>query len=267
LTATSPERTAALDVLAEWPDREGALGVLVDHLDVPNALDAATRLVKRIARTSPAAAESALEKVAARVSGASARAEVQAVRTELNQYRGYIKRWMITGPYTPVPGKTPFEDIYPDEPDGKGRPTSPRLVKLPAATTRRAIEIDLNKLYGHHENCSACLRTVLHSSEAFKARLELGSDDGVKVWLNGTLVHTMDAHRPVKPAEDSVPIQLKQGWNSLLFKVAQGSGGWGLCARIVSPDGQPLPGVDVVLAGERQALWPNPEPNKEDTPE
>ncbi len=48
------------------------------------------------------------------------------------------------------------------------------------------------------DNRVAYLRTKVWSPKEQKARLELGSDDGVKVWLNGQLVHANNAVRPVR---------------------------------------------------------------------
>jgi hypothetical protein len=44
-------------------------------------------------------------------------------------------------------------------------------------------------------------------------------------------------------------VQLKQGWNLLLAKVTQGTGEWGLCARLVDDAGKPLEGLVVSASG------------------
>ncbi len=66
----------------------------------------------------------------------------------------------------------------------------------------------------------------------------LGSDDGVRVWLNGELVHTNPAYRGATPDQDRVSVRLNKGWNKLLIKVLQGGGGWGYYVRFVNPEGQ-----------------------------
>ncbi len=57
--------------------------------------------------------------------------------------------------------------------------------------------------------------------------LSLGSDDGIKVWLNGQLVHNNPAMRAVSPGSDRVKLKLKKGANELLIKVNNGGGGYG----------------------------------------
>jgi len=73
--------------------------------------------------------------------------------------------------------------------------------------------------------------------------LELGSDDGVKVWLNGELVHEKNIGRPLKPGEDAEQVTLKAEWNDLLLKVTNGGGGWEACVCLVDKDGNLLKGV------------------------
>jgi hypothetical protein len=87
------------------------------------------------------------------------------------------------------------------------------------------------------------LRSRVWSLKAQPALLELGSDDAVKAWVNGDIVHSNFTHRPVRPWEDRADIELHEGWNSLLMKIVQGGGGWGACARVRSREGADLEGL------------------------
>jgi len=69
------------------------------------------------------------------------------------------------------------------------------------------------------------------------ALLEIGSDDGVKVWLNDQLVHSNNVARPLQPGSDKAQVTLRQGWNRLLLKITQNNQGWEFCARLRQPDG------------------------------
>lgn len=89
----------------------------------------------------------------------------------------------------------------------------------------------------------AYLRTEIWSPEEQMAVLEVGSDDGVKVWLNGEVVHANNAMRGVQPGQDRVDVTLRRGWNELMLKVTQGGGGWGACVRPVDSEGKPLQDV------------------------
>lgn len=72
--------------------------------------------------------------------------------------------------------------------------------------------------------------------EERKAFLGIGSDDAVKVWLNGRLVHENWAGRGVRLDDDLVPVELEPGKNRLLLKVQNGVGAWGLACRLMSED-------------------------------
>jgi CubicO group peptidase (beta-lactamase class C family) len=63
--------------------------------------------------------------------------------------------------------------------------------------------------------------------------LGLGSDDGVKVWLNGKLVHENWIPRGINKDEDLVPLHLVKGSNQVLLKVQDMQGGWGFMVRLL----------------------------------
>ena len=53
-----------------------------------------------------------------------------------------------------------------------------------------------------------------------------GSDDAVKVWLNGELVHNNPVDRGARDFQDQFPVTLKKGTNILLVAVYERSGAW-----------------------------------------
>jgi hypothetical protein len=63
--------------------------------------------------------------------------------------------------------------------------------------------------------------------------LGIGSDDGVKVWLNGELVHENWLHRGVVSDNDRVPVNFKKGKNQLVLKIQNALGPWGFCCRLL----------------------------------
>jgi hypothetical protein len=75
------------------------------------------------------------------------------------------------------------------------------------------------------------------------ARLEVGSDDAVKVWLNGRLVHQFRGVRGHEALQDRLPVTLDAGWNTVRLKVVQGDGGWGFSCALRMPGGAPLEGL------------------------
>ena len=103
--------------------------------------------------------------------------------------------------------------------------------------------IDFAKVLGQQQNCAVYMRTQAYVPEAQPAQLQIGSDDGVKAWVNGEAVHSNNIPRGVNAFDDNVEINLNEGWNKLLLKVVQGGGGYGGCARISAPDGGEIAGI------------------------
>ncbi|MDE0481797.1 MAG: leucine-rich repeat domain-containing protein [Candidatus Poribacteria bacterium] len=66
----------------------------------------------------------------------------------------------------------------------------------------------------------------LDSPKQQETTMLVGSDDSVKVWLNGTVVHTNAVHRGSDGYQDVFAVTLKQGINVLLVAVYEGGGGW-----------------------------------------
>src|SRR6185503_12577282 len=68
---------------------------------------------------------------------------------------------------------------------------------------------------------------------ATKGLLGIGSDDAIKVWLNGKLVHENWAIRATTPDDDVVPVEFQRGKNTLLVKVLNVEGAWGFALRLI----------------------------------
>lgn len=64
----------------------------------------------------------------------------------------------------------------------------------------------------------------INSPEAKKMRVSLGSDDGIKVWLNGELLFANDVKRGATAGQDYVTLPLREGNNDLLMKVVNREG-------------------------------------------
>ena len=69
--------------------------------------------------------------------------------------------------------------------------------------------------------------------EKTKGVLGLGSDDAVKVWLNGKLVHENWSDRACAPDDDMVPVEFAAGKNQLLLKVQNVQGDWSFACRLL----------------------------------
>ncbi|HOK09230.1 MAG TPA: DUF4091 domain-containing protein [Candidatus Hydrogenedens sp.] len=66
--------------------------------------------------------------------------------------------------------------------------------------------------------------------------LGIGSNDGVRVWLNGERIWDNHCPRGAMIDDDCFEVSLKSGLNPLLIKVDQGFGNWGFYARVVNKE-------------------------------
>jgi len=80
----------------------------------------------------------------------------------------------------------------------------------------------------------------IFSDSPRKIRILTGSDDALRIWLNGRLVKEVLALRGVRPDEDSTEVELQKGENRLLVEVDNWEGGWGLILRFEDESGKKL---------------------------
>ncbi len=67
-----------------------------------------------------------------------------------------------------------------------------------------------------------------------EAVISLGTDDGSKLWLNGTKVYETRAHDAAVPDKARVKVKLKKGTNQLLLKIVNGNNPHGFYLTLLS---------------------------------
>jgi HEAT repeat protein len=177
------------------------------------------------------------------------------VRTEagrameaLHRLASYIMPWLASGPYRQEGKECQqlFAVAFPPEADIDNAEWRPASVPADPAL---AYQVDLASVVaGNH--AVAYIRTRVFAPREQPVALALGVDDGVKLWINGQLVHENNAVRGLNPDEDKAQATLRQGWNDLLAKVTQHTAGCGLCLRLTAPDGALVEGLRVDPAGK-----------------
>lgn len=153
---------------------------------------------------------------------------------ELRSQSPFITDWLIAGPF-PNEGDKGFDATYPPE-QAKSLDEA-----LKVAEWRRVSAPDgvLNLLphFKPNTNVVAYALAVIDAPSETVTELLIGSDDGVKVWLNGELVHNHHAHRGLTVGQDPVRVRLRKGANWLLVKVENGGGDWAVAVRVRDADG------------------------------
>lgn len=170
---------------------------------------------------------------------------------------GFLREWLLLGPFS-GDGRAlldraciPETAVLPRT----GLATNGRTWTAVATPQHR---IDLTAQGDAWKAVSGCAyaHVYVHSPARTCAVLAIGSDDGAVIWLNGQCVFKLDAQRFVLNDEDRICVELHEGWNRLLLKVQQYTGGWGFCARFFAAENVPLAGLTCALDDPRNGQWP-----------
>jgi hypothetical protein len=114
-------------------------------------------------------------------------------------------------------------------------------------------------VFGDTEIGPTYLLREINSPDHRKLEVSLGSDDGLKVWLNGEATLSKDVPRGVAADQDFVTLKLKPGKNQLLMKIVNIGGATGFyyaekATTTLSPDltTQRLLGIEDKELSEKQ---------------
>ena len=100
--------------------------------------------------------------------------------------------------------------------------------------------IDLDRIFGGVDWVIAYAYTIINSPEERQVQLRIGSDDQIKVWLNGESVFRFSQDRSAILDQDIIPVELKAGENRILVKCCEEGTNWGFYVRLTDMDGSPL---------------------------
>jgi hypothetical protein len=77
-----------------------------------------------------------------------------------------------------------------------------------------------------NENGIAYLYRTVTADRAGDLDVTMGSDDGLRFWLNGRLLAEADVPRGLNPEDHRVTLKLEKGVNHVFAKISQGAVGW-----------------------------------------
>jgi hypothetical protein len=171
----------------------------------------------------------------------------------------YVRNWMVLGPIPFDPGNYAGTEAQAVIEDGSfaggaeggltaGKPGDKAFGAtwqhyVPPAGSRFPQMIDLSATYGGPDYALAyAVAHVYSENEMTGYSIYLGSDDYVKVWLNGRLLHTWaEGSRAVGQDDDRIEgIALRKGWNKLVVKCVNLKATWGFILRIADEEDRPL---------------------------
>jgi hypothetical protein len=151
----------------------------------------------------------------------------------------FLLSWHVVGPFRGAKEgqicldlPTPVEEEFHRRGDGSVNlkstydGTGATLAWKKVTASKKNGMVNLTAELGPHEWSVAYGYTEIHSDHARRARLRCGSDDGIRIWLNGHMVHSHEARRSYKPHSDSLTVHLDAGVNRLLVKIDNAKYGW-----------------------------------------
>lgn len=101
-----------------------------------------------------------------------------------------------------------------------------------------------------HDGVAAYLATTFASPAPQDLQFSTGSDDSLRIWIDGTLVHSVLTRRGQRRGQEIGRATVAAGEHRLLLEVANGGGPWAVSLALLDRDGEPL------VISDRGALEP-----------
>lgn len=142
----------------------------------------------------------------------------------------FISDWWIIGPFENSNNQG-LETIYAPESEFdvnkiyKGM--ADQNVKWKSYTNQESGYIDFTKIFHPSENGVVYVSRIFKMDEDKNLKIGVGSNDGVRMWLNGKLILDHKVLRKAEPNQEILTLPFKKGENSVLIKIDQFGGGWG----------------------------------------
>ena len=150
----------------------------------------------------------------------------------------WIGAWHLIGPFpSPTSGSISLDQDTAVDADfrarGDGSVDFARVHRVASrdltwrARKAAAGKVDLIAWMGTADWSFAYAYAEITSAVERRTVLRCGSDDGIRIWLNGEQVHSHEVARGCQLLDDEVPIRLVAGVNRLLVKIDNYTYGWG----------------------------------------
>jgi quinoprotein glucose dehydrogenase len=159
-------------------------------------------------------------------------------RTAQESLRGLGVDFWVAGPFghdhttSNPPEKQPDpKAVYPATPQSNGQP-----IRWVIQQVQPTGYLDLRAVF-NRDTISAYALTYVYSPKSQRVTMLTGSDDTIRVWINGKLVHNHDVPRAAKADDDRVEVDLPSGWSPVLIHVTNRTGDHGFYLRFSGGEG------------------------------
>ena len=181
----------------------------------------------------------------------AARAEDEARMPWARSDAWFVKTWLVAGPFTEPLDVDPLAGQG-GEAALKGRADA-ELKRADGTVLRWKESTSWSDAFGVDEalglpapdSGTAYAYALVRRTAAGKALFSIGSDDGVRVWVNGRLVHEHRGARPLVFDEDRIEVELGAGDNVVLVRTEQRRGPWAFALRVLEPGTVLAPVVEI----------------------
>jgi hypothetical protein len=142
------------------------------------------------------------------------------------EHFGFVQKWLLLAPFDNT-NKSGFDVAYPPEKgiDLKATYTGKDGAKIawtPYTTPDGYGVVDLNKVIGKQMGVVGYAYTVVDSPKEQGVDIRAGSNNAVKIWLNGKQVYFREEyHHGMRMDQHTARAVLKPGKNEILIKVCQ----------------------------------------------
>jgi sialate O-acetylesterase len=152
----------------------------------------------------------------------------------------FVQNWQVVGSFNNT-DDLGFDNAYSPEADRSFDKPYTDGLQGPVEWKTVAVEangyLDFMKCFTVNESVVAYALMRVEAQRNTEVPLLLGSDDAAAVWVNGKEVSREHQHRSARAAEDLMLVHLVKGSNTILIKVDQGGGDWGLYVQLVDKEG------------------------------
>jgi GH35 family endo-1,4-beta-xylanase len=149
---------------------------------------------------------------------------------------GYLRDWVLCGPFAGTRLDEPR--LAPDFAAYPGLFTGSRAwIPVQAAPEGR---LDIGAAFPGVGNSVVLLHTYIEVPADGVYHLRVGSDDAVRIEIDGRVVHDHAIARAWVPDQDNVTVTLARGWHRMLVRVVNFTLQWEVSVRLADARDQPL---------------------------
>lgn len=164
---------------------------------------------------------------------------------DVGALQGFVTNWWIIGPFPNANNEAwaPERHYFPEQEialDKKYEVEGQQLAWLFHHATDPQGIVPLDQILSPTDDKAAYMYAQVVSPQAQEVRFKVGSDDGIKVWVNRELALTHNVDRDVAVDDEMFGARLREGSNDVLVEVTNGGGDWGAVVRITDAQGRPL---------------------------